>query len=87
LVLKFPWSKEILASTYEEQKYNNQLPDYHGRRSYNWCRILPLTILASRETVAFDTNFACGLYMTVVLVSVLETLLDELLSVVPESST
>jgi hypothetical protein len=50
-------------------------------------RILPLTILASRETVAFDTNFACGLYMTVVLLSVLETLLDELLSVVPESST
>jgi hypothetical protein len=48
-------------------------------------RILLLTIFASRETVAFDTSFACGLYMIVALLSVLEALLNELLTAVPES--
>jgi hypothetical protein len=82
--LKFPWSKETLALVSDKKKIQTAVARLPWQM-LKMGRILLLTIFASRETVAFDTSFACGLYMIVALLSVLETLLNELLTAVPES--
>lgn len=49
------------------------------------CELLLLTMFAKRETVAFDTTFANGLYMTADLPSDLEAISDGLQTATPSA--